>query len=73
MSGQFAIKVTVAGVPQFVSRIRKDGKNLGLCGQAKDGLLFGDYDKAVKSSQKAARIFQTRTIGVIPRIEVVVA
>lgn len=73
MSGQFAIKVTVIGVPQFVSMIRKDGKNLGLCGQAKDGLLFDDQDEAVKSSQKVARIFRTRTIGVIPRIDVVVA
>ena len=73
MSGQFAIKVTLVGIPQFMSRIRKDGKNLELCGQAKDGLLFDDLDEAVKSSQKVARIFQTRTIGVIPRIEVVAA
>lgn len=73
MSGQFAIKVTVMGMPQYVSKIRKDGKNLGLCGQAKDGLLFDDPDKAKKSSQKVARIFQTRTMGVMPRIEVVAA
>lgn len=73
MSGQFAIKVTVVGIPQFVSRIRKDGKNLELCGQANDGLLFDDLDEAVKSSQKVARIFRTRTMGVIPRIEVVAA
>lgn len=73
MSGQFAIKVTVAGAPQFVSIIRKDGKNIGLCGQAKDGLLFDDPDEAVKSSQKVARIFRTRTFGVIPQIDVVVA
>ena len=73
MSGQFAIKVTMVGIHQFVSRIRKDGKNLELFGQAKDGLLFNDTDEAVKSSQKVARIFQTRTMGAIPLIEVVAA
>lgn len=73
MNGQFAIKVTVVGIPQYVAKIRKDGKNLWLCREAKDGLLFDDQDKAERSSQKVARIFRMRTMGVIPRIEVVAA
>jgi len=67
----FVIKVTLMGIPQFVSSIRKDNTNLGLCYKATDGMLFDSIEKAEKSSHRVSNIFRTRTMGVMPRIEVV--